>query len=517
MIFAEKLEQTIQNAVPGVDHMTDGQFTVYYGELPEILQKINVFLDDGLKELQGQSSTPEAPCIAFECPNSVTGALTLFALLQEGQTVVLLPPSEADEQASALRPIPRFCAFRLSVRKAPSDAMHQWLHQPASFLRLESHPDYVPAPEAETTAGALAPTLSPARLMLRTSGSMGASKLVVHDQDTLMRNALNCVEKYHFTREDRAIIPVPIAHMYGMGAELLPAILSGASIDILDRTNLLKYLDRERIFRPTIAFVTPGLCEMLLKGFRTVRTGYKVIVTSGQRISDGLLEAFDAKVGGCLVNQYGSSELGATAACDPGDPLELKMSTVGHPFPGVTLTLGAPPVVGEDRADNGTEADEGELHCRHPYGFLGYVDETGTWLYQAPPQGWYATKDLARRLPGGLLQVFDRAGNSVNRRGYLVALADVEKQLERLLGVEPVQVVRAGIETAQGQPLAAFCAPDQEPRPSGTSLRERCKGELPPWAIPDAFYVLDTLPLLATGKVDRQKLMMMAANPTLEG
>lgn len=509
MIFAEKLEQTIQNAVPGVDHMTDGQFTVYYDQLPEILSGINGWVKQALEALQAQSSLTGPACIAFECPNSVPGALTLFALLQQGQTVVLLPPSETEDQAAALRPIPRFCAFRLSVRKAPSDATHQWLHTPASFMRLEAHSEYVPAPEAET--------LAPRRLMLRTSGSMGASKLVVHDQDTLMRNALNCAEKYHFTREDRAIVPVPIAHMYGMGAELLPAMLSGASIDILDRTNLLKYLDRERIFRPTIAFVTPGLCEMLLKGFRTVRTGYKVIVTSGQRISDGLLEAFDAKVGGRLVNQYGSSELGATAACDPGDPLELKMSTVGHPFPGVTLTLGEPPVVGDDRAENGIEPEEGELHCRHPYGFLGYVDETGAWLYQAPAKGWYATKDLARRLPGGLLQVFDRAGNSVNRRGYLVALADVEKQLERLLGLEPVQVVRAGVETAQGQPLAAFCVSDQAPRPSGTSLRERCKGEIPPWAIPDAFYVLDTLPLLATGKVDRQKLMMMATNPNLEG
>jgi acyl-CoA synthetase (AMP-forming)/AMP-acid ligase II len=137
------------------------------------------------------------------------------------------------------------------------------------FLRLESNPDY---------NGKLA---TPEKLYLRTSGSMGASKIVVHTHEKLLGNAHNCVEKYGFAPESRAVIPVPLAHMYGFGAEFLPAIMAGAAIDLQDRMNLLKYLDRERRFQPTIAFATPAICDMLLKGYKTPRTTYAAFVTSG--------------------------------------------------------------------------------------------------------------------------------------------------------------------------------------------------------------------------------------------
>jgi acyl-coenzyme A synthetase/AMP-(fatty) acid ligase len=120
-----------------------------------------------------------------------------------------------------------------------------------------------------------------------------------------MGNAANCVRKYEFRAGSRCVIPVPIAHMYGFGAEFLPAIQVGASIDLQDKTNVLKYLDREKRFQPTIAFVTPAICEMLLKGYKTARTNYEVIVTSGQRISEETFAAFDRMIGGRLINQYG--------------------------------------------------------------------------------------------------------------------------------------------------------------------------------------------------------------------
>jgi hypothetical protein len=49
-------------------------------------------------------------------------------------------------------------------------------------------------------------------------------------------------------------IPVPIFHMYGLGAAFLPGILAGASIDFQANSNLLKYLQREKDFNPNIAW-----------------------------------------------------------------------------------------------------------------------------------------------------------------------------------------------------------------------------------------------------------------------
>jgi acyl-coenzyme A synthetase/AMP-(fatty) acid ligase len=98
---------------------------------------------------------------------------------------------------------------------------------------------------------------------------------------------------------------------------ILPEILAGASLDLQERMHVLTYLDRERRFQSTIVFATPTICAMLLKGFKTPRITYAVFVTSGQRISEALFLTFDTWVGGQWINQYGSTEMGATAACDP--------------------------------------------------------------------------------------------------------------------------------------------------------------------------------------------------------
>jgi acyl-coenzyme A synthetase/AMP-(fatty) acid ligase len=329
---------------------------------------------------------------------------------------------------------------------------------------------------------------------------MGASKIVVHNHQGLLGNAQNCALKYGFNAESRALIPVPVAHMYGFGAEFLPAVMTGAAIDLLEKTNLFKYLDREKQFRPTIVFGTPTICEMLLKGYKTARSCYKVFVTSGQRISDEIFRAFDPCVNGRLINQYGSTELGATAACSPGDPLDDRATTIGKPMRGVELRLGS-------REDNtGRRSSPGELYCRHPYGFEGYVDEDGEWLQQVSPDGWYRTGDLATAKPGGSLSVTGRADASVNRRGYLVLLSDIERVMEKLGSLSEVVVVAGKDDSGQGQKIAAFCVPRPTAILDASEIRRHCFDLLPHYAIPDEVHVTATLPVLPSGKVDRQTL-----------
>jgi acyl-coenzyme A synthetase/AMP-(fatty) acid ligase len=445
--------------------LTDGQSTCIYGELPGLLDQVRA-------RVRESGIGPE-DCIAVECSNSVPGALLLLALLRDGASFIVTPPATNSQE---LKPTPHFCRFRVTILPAPES------------LRVEANPNYNGRAAA------------PARMYLRTSGSMGASKIVSHTHERLVGNALNCVRKYGFNPSSRAVVPVPIAHMYGFGAEFLPAILAGASIDLQDRTNLLKYLDREKRFQPTIAFVTPAVCDMLRKGFKTPRTTYQVMVTSGQRISEELFRALDPLVGGRLVNQYGSTEMGATAACDPGDPLDRRATAIGRPMDGVALRIDASP------EEPGSGAGSGLLFCRHPYGFEGYLDEDGDWISQAPSDGWYRTGDLVTTLPDGAIAVLGRADASVNRSGYLVLLSDIERIIENLEAVGEVAVVVGRGETRQGQRIAAFCVARPGAALDGSHVRQRCFDVLPPYAIPDEVRVIEELPKLASGKPDRQSL-----------
>jgi acyl-CoA synthetase (AMP-forming)/AMP-acid ligase II len=475
MSFATQLDATARSSASQSAQriLTDGQFTVTYAALPEIL---STFAD-----CFARHGVAREACLAVECPNSVPSALTLLYLFQQEMSFVLLPPSEQGEQASEWKPVPAFCQYRLVVKRAAAECDESWVYRPDNFLSLQANSDYQPPVNPDLAA--------PGYLYLRTSGSMGASKLVVHTHTTMLNNAQGCVKEYRYTSADRLILPVPMAHMYGWGVGFLPAILAGASIDFVDQTNLLRYLAHEKKFNPTVALVTPTLVSILLTGFRTPRH-YRLAITATQRIQENAFRDFDVAIGGCFVNQLGSSEMGAIAVCEPEDDLAYKATTIGKPFPGVQLKVD----------------ESGELYCQHPAGFIGYVDERGQWLQRQTPNDWFRTGDLARRLPNGYFQITGRAGNSMNRRGYLVQFAEIERQMEQIPGIVQVIVVGDG----NTERITACCVLSDKALLTGSQIREKCFEHLPHYAIPDAVLLLDTLPLLPTGKVDRQRLTAMA-------
>ncbi|MEB4591253.1 class I adenylate-forming enzyme family protein [Candidatus Thiothrix sp. Deng01] len=487
MTFAETITQNAGS--PRIQHnpITDGASACTYAELPALLDQLG-----NLLQAQGVGS---GDCVAVECANSLAGALTLLYLLQQGRSFMLLPPTGKQDQD--LKPVPAFCQYRLVIAPPAARSMDKTIPQQlADALRVERLDSYDPAQDHADR--------STARLYLRTSGSMGTAKIVVHTHDALLRNAQNCVAHYGYASDDRVCIPVPIFHFYGFGAAFLPAVLAGAAIDVQHGANLIKYLHREKHFHPNIAVLTPSLCEMLSHGFQQPRH-YKLAVTSGQRIKAELFRSFDQSVGGCLVNQYGSSEMGATAACLPADPLETRALMVGRPMPGVVLQAAA-------EADGA--APQGVLRCQHPCGFEGYVDETGAWLHRTVPGGWYSTGDLVKTHPDGELEVLGRADNSLNRRGYLVLLTDIEKALEQIPAISQAIVVASEQENMQGQQLTAFCLPHPGSQPSTEQIRANCFEMLPPYARPDSIQLIDRYPMLPSGKIDRQALRARTLEPT---
>lgn len=472
MTFAHLLNEVTQSMHSNKNTLNDGLTSCTYAEIPVLLDNIEQYLT-----AQG---VQENDCVAVECINSVPSALLLILLLQKRQGFVLLPASENKDTVSVLKPVPQFCQYRLVIKPVNKIDAVEALQNPALFLTIESH--NIDTPRLETQG----------KLFLRTSGSMGAAKIVVHDHDSLLGSAKNVIKKYQFTVEDRFAIPVPIFHLYGFGAEFLPAILLGASLDLQEKTNLLKYLDRERRFNPTVAFITPNLCEMILQGRKTPRP-YKIIVVSGQRIKEELFRAFNPLCGGRLVNQYGSTEMGPIAACFPEDSLESRVTSIGQPMNDVALRI----------------EDDGNLYCKHPYHFSGYMDEAGNWLHQAT-QEWHRTGDIALRHADGSISVTGRADNSINRSGYLILLSEVEILMEKLNYLAQVIVVATKVETIQGQKLVACCVL----KPNNTITPENCRHDcitiLPKYAVPDNVLFVDRLPLLPSGKVDQQALIALA-------
>lgn len=472
------LDQAIGSASAQTNGLTDGQITCSYQEIPEIFA--------GIERRFAEAEIGQEDCLALESINSVPNALLLLYLLSKGYNFLLSP------KAANGPPLPKFCRYAVVAESLTADGNPSDLREPSRFLTFLQQEEWIQ--ESGRTD-------SPdSRLYLRTSGSTGRPKLAVHSHGKLLGNALNCVERLGLNSGDRIAIPVPITHMYGLGAAFLPAVAVGAAIDLQPGANLLRYLQRETQFVPNVAFMTPVFCETLLKGRKSERA-YKLTVAAGDRMKEETFAEFESRFG-CLVKLYGSTEMGAIAASSPDDPRELRGKTVGKPMTGVRLRLA------EETPESGADPDGlGELWCQHEYGFAGYVDDQGKPHSQnLPSQGnWFSTRDLGRIGADGRVDVFGRCDHSVNRNGLLVFFADVEKAMETLEGIEQVVVIAKG-ESQRGKGLAAYCVLTKDATLTASDIRSACFDVLPRHGIPDLVFIIDSLPLLPNGKVDRMKL-----------
>ena len=140
-------------------------------------------------------------------------------------------------------------------------------------------------------------------------------------------------------------------------------------------------------------------------------------------------------------------------------------------------------------------------------GTSGYLIQDERWRFEPRPDAaWFDMGDLANIRADGYLEILGRSGLSVKRDGLLVVFADVEAALEKADGVQRAVVVASG-ETRRGSRLIAVCLADGKgERPQPEAVRLQCADRLPRYALPDLVVVVDALPQLPSGKVDRRAL-----------
>jgi acyl-CoA synthetase (AMP-forming)/AMP-acid ligase II len=460
--------------------LTDGRHTVSYAETAPLLEEL-----DGRAARAGV--TKRHP-VALECSQTVAGALALLWVLRRGRDVVLLPElAESSKEAGTPRFIPSFCAHVLTA----SASRARSTESPVDAIETTANEAFVEEPVLADFQGP--------DLYLRTSGSTGIPKLTRMSHQKWLNNGLACVGRWKLTAEDRLSVPVPIFHSYGFGAAFLPGLLAGAAMDVGSSGNILRYLEREEQFAPNVGFLTPALCDMFITVRKTPRL-YRLAVTAGDKIKRETMAAFEPRFGP-LLNLYGSAEMGAVSSASPDDPPEVRLATAGTPLAGIELRV--------EETGEGLEAAEGEhvgrLQCRQENGSDGYLSQPPGSPWHFDPRRddeWFETGDLARIRADGYVEILGRSGLSVKRDGLLVVFADVEAAVEKVEGVQRAVVVAAG-ESRRGARLVAVClAPGNGLRPD--AVRQKCFDLLPRYAVPDEVVLVDALPHLPSGKVDRR-------------
>jgi thioesterase domain-containing protein len=204
-----------------------------------------------------------------------------------------------------------------------------------------------------------------------------------------------------------------------------------------------------------------------------------------------------------LYNLYGPTEAAIEVSYWHADRAHDHMNTVpiGRPLPNTSLyVLDAKGYVVADGV-------RGELHIggvQVARGYLNLAAQTEqSFIDHAAYGRLYKTGDRCRWLPGGILEYTGRIDDQVKVRGYRIEPGEIEHVLQQHASVQACVVVP--FEDVSGMTgLAGYVVGDvsYDRELLLSWLHER----LPDYMVPSVLITLDSLPLTASGKVNKRAL-----------
>ncbi|WP_424638921.1 amino acid adenylation domain-containing protein [Embleya sp. AB8] len=346
-----------------------------------------------------------------------------------------------------------------------------------------------------------------AAYLMYTSGSTGTPKgvLITHHNVTACLSALfSCLGVPPAARVlagTSVSFDVSVFEMFG-------TLCAGGTTEVV--RDVLVLGERDEWAGQVISTVPSAFAELLdqVPG----KTRADTVVFAGEALPASLVARVRAAIPGVrVVNAYGQSEtFYATAFTLPGtDEWTAGGSApIGTPLGSArvyVLDAGLAPV---------PPGVTGELYVAGPNvgrGYHGRVAATAERFVACPfgPPGtrMYRTGDLARRAATGELEYAGRADQQVKVRGVRVEPGEVEAALTAHPGVARAVVVARTTPGEHGVArLVAYVVPTESGPPGLAELRGFVADRLPGNLVPAGFVVLDRLPLLPNGKLNRAAL-----------
>jgi hypothetical protein len=146
-------------------------------------------------------------------------------------------------------------------------------------------------------------------------------------------------------------------------------------------------------------------------------------------------------------------------------------------------------------------------------GYLGRPEETARAFVELPQplygfSRYYRTGDLGRYRADGMLEFLGRIDSQVKIRGFRIELGEIQSALEALPQVRQACLMLDGEGSARR--IIAYVVPQEWPLADeaalGAMLRAGLADVLPDFMLPAAFVVLASMPVAASGKIDRRAL-----------
>lgn len=447
--------------------LIDGRNCVSYSDLDVLVTElVHVFGDLAEHRTVGFLSFPPATCAI---------AVYLAALRSRRAVPLLLQPSMNDKLLAKL------------VEQYSPD----WIFAGADGPPIEGYRSIwerdgmrLALRNADNRRSAPHPDLA---ILLSTSGSTGAQKLVRLSYSALAANAASIVDYLELSPAERAITTMPLAYSFGMSI-INSHLAAGASVVLSDKSVVSgEFWNLAKESGVTSLSGVPSTFEMLRRA-GIERRGLDRLTTltqAGGAMRPQLALYFEGLAhqhGWRMIVMYGQTEAAPRISYVPPERLREKVGSIGIPVPG-----------GELEVDPASR----ELIYRGPNVMMGYAESAEDLSRGDDCGGVLRTGDIGHADKEGFFYITGRIKRFVKLSGARIGLDALEQQLTELL--ETTVVCTGRDETLELWLCADAGRSDAEVR---TCLRHTF--DIYPGLA--KIYRVQEIPLTANGKTDYRAL-----------
>ena len=347
--------------------------------------------------------------------------------------------------------------------------------------------------------------------VIYTSGSTGRPKGAMLQH----RSIVNCIEwmqrTYQLDQRDRFLFKTTLNFDPSVWEFFWP-LMVGAQVILVRpeaQSNPALLVDAILQHEATVVYLVPSLLTHFLEERKVDEiSSLRYVICGGESLPHEAVERFHDRLPNVeLHHSYGPTETSIAASeTTCRTDYARRVTPIGRPLANVQLYV----------LDGSMEpvpiGVRGELYIGGECVGRGYLNRPELTAERFGPDPFaveagarlYRTGDLVRYLPDGQLEFTGRSDEQVKIRGLRIELGEIEAVLGEQEGVSAAAVIV--YSQNKEQHLVAYVTTEPGRVLSSEELRRGMKAKLPDYMAPATFMMLDQMPLMPNGKINRREL-----------
>jgi amino acid adenylation domain-containing protein len=355
---------------------------------------------------------------------------------------------------------------------------------------------------------------SPAYVMY-TSGSSGTPKGVLVEHRTIV-NTLWWRKDFYDYNPDSVSLQNPPYFFDSSVTDIFTPLLGGARLVLIEENERVDLETLRKVIKTNKVshfIAVPAFYNILVDEIADDLRNVKMICAAGEHFPDELVRKHFEKLPRVrIVNEYGPTENSVNTTVYELEPGSQK-ALIGKPIWNVGIYILdrhlclCPIGVTGEMCLAGSSLARGYLNNPELTNEKFFGGSRGAIFQKSPPgrRRHYRTGDLGRWLPDGNIEFIGRLDTQLKIRGMRVEIGEVENHLMKHKEIK--EAVVAACENRGGEKyLCAYIVPHSPQSSHSTKFKEYLSHTLPEYMIPSYFMVIDSIPFMPSGKIDRDAL-----------